>query len=328
MPRGRPKKNSEIPLAEEAETLAEQGSVEAKEGTVLPEDNKKRDKLAAVMRLVNTNVKGASMDYGSTIPIRARGSFGHPSIDKRTGGGFPYGLHSCFWGSKSCGKTTLTLDIIATAQAVGKTCVLINGERSFDAEYAKKRGVNVEQLAVLDVEKLEDGLDIIIKLCREKAADLIVLDSIHGLAPKAELYEGKAEKEKSTADSNMALRARAMTQYFEMVTPFISSAQCAVILIGQSRMDLSGFVKLETLTGGHALVHNCRLIMRLRRGQGADAPTEKVKTGKFNDKGKEIIETVKTGFDLVIRIDKSQLKGCVEGTEMHVPFIYETGIDD
>jgi RecA/RadA recombinase len=171
-------------------------------------------------------------------------------------------------------------------------------------------------------------MDTVIKLCKEKVADVIVLDSIQGLSPHGEQYEGKADKERSVQDDTMALLARKLSQFFRMATPFISDAKCALLLIGQSRMDLGSFIKMETLSGGHALMHNSRLILRIRRGQGADAPTEKRPTEKITEKGKPEMKSIPIGFDLVVHVNKSQIQGCTEGDEVHVPFLFNSGIKE
>ena len=112
------------------------------------------------------------------------------------------------WGSKGCAKTTIALDLISYVQSTGGICIYINGERSYDPVWAQKRGVDTEKLVVVNVTTIEEGLDTVIKLCREKVADLIIFDSLHGLAPSGELFEGKAKTEKSVAQDTMALRAR------------------------------------------------------------------------------------------------------------------------
>jgi protein RecA len=358
--RGRPRKNKE--LSTETKQKVEQGLQEVKEEKIITPSKEevkemltpnpkiiapknelisegigkplsvkrqeKKDKLNNVLRDLNKKLGKNSIKYADTIEVRERISFGHSSIDKLTGGGVPEGQVITIWGSKGTGKTTVILDLIASAQKNGKQCVYINGERSYDPVYAKKRGINTDELAVVDVNTLEDGLDVILKLCRESVADLIIFDSLHGLAPHGELYAGKAEKEKSVADDTMALRARKLSQFFEMANAPIAEAKCAIVMIGQSRMDLSGFVKLETLTGGHALLHGSRLILKFRRGQKADAPTEKRPTGALTEKGKPEIEDIQIGFDFVIRVEKSQIEGCIEQSEIHLPFLYELGIKD
>lgn len=331
--RGRPRKNKELLLSDEefnkipAKEIPELKKLEEQKiNFISSEQKEKKDKLNTVLRDLNKKLGKDSIKYADTIESRKRVSFGHKSIDKLTGGGIPEGTFTTIWGSKGCAKTTISLDLISSAQKQDKQCVYVNGERSYDPVYAKKRGVSVEELAVVNVETLEQGLDIVIKLCREKVANVIIFDSLHGLAPKGELYEGKADKEKSVADSTMALRARKLTQFFEMSTSFVAESKCAVVLIGQSRMDLSGFIKLETLTGGHALLHFSRLILKVRRGQKADAPSEKRPTGAVTEKGKPEMENIQVGFDLVVHVDKSQIEGCTELSQIHVPFLFEEGI--
>ena len=295
--------------------------------TELTKEQKERQaKLKDVLKGINKKTGEGSVKFANEIEDRKRLPFKSEHFNKLSGGGIPEGTFSCFWGGKGTGKTTAILDLIAVSQAKGKICAYINGERSYDPIWAKKRGVDVDTLVIIEVETLEEGLDAVIKLCREKVADLIVFDSIHGLAPDAELYKGKAEEEKSTADSNMALRARALTQFFEMATAFVANAKCAILLVAQARMDLSGFVKLEHLTGGHALLHFSRLILKFRRGQKADAPTEKVEIDEVDKHGKPVKEDKQVGFDMVVKVEKSQLDGCIEGDEIHLPFFYLEGI--
>lgn len=326
--RGRPKKIN-IPQAKEilkeTQKIINNPLIEENNNKISQE---KRDKLNATLREINKN-NPDSVKYANTIEERARLSFGYKCLDKLTGGGIPEGTYTTIWGSKGCAKTTVVLDLIAKAQKNGKQCVYINGERSYDPVWAKKRGVDTDSLVVVEVENLEEGLDIIIKLTRDKVADLIVLDSIHGLAPKGELYEGKKDQiEKSVEQDTMALRARKMTQFFEMATSYVAEAKCAILLIAQSRMDLGSFIKLETLTGGHALMHFSRLILRVRRGQKADAPSEKRPTGKLTEKGKEEMESIQIGFDLVVHVDKAQIPGCTELSEIHIPFYFNDGIKE
>lgn len=317
--------------------LNQQAPIEERdESTLSKEEPKKKTKeeleremkLNEVLKGLNKKLGKGSIKIANEIEIRERLPFKQKKLNDFTGGGIPAGTFTCFWGPKSTSKTTIVLDMIAKNQANGKVCAYINGERSYDPDWAKKRGIDTEKLIVIDVETLEEGLDTIIKLCREKVVDFIVLDSIHGIAPHAEMYAGKAETEKSTADANMALRARSLTQFFEMATAFVAEAKCAVLLIAQARMDLGGYIKLETLTGGHALLHNCRIILKFKRGQKADAPTEKRETGGVTEKGNPEMETVQVGFDFVARVDKSQVEGCIEFSEIHLPFYFNVGLQE
>ncbi len=287
----------------------------------------RKNRLNATLREIN-KVLPDSVKYANTIEIKERMSFGYKCLDKLTNGGILCGNFTTLWGSKGCGKSTIAYKMIATAQKNGKIAAYLDIERSYDPTWAAKFGVNTEELVYIACETAEQILDVILKLTREKVVDLIVLDSIQGLTPHGENYAGKGEKEKSVEDDTMALLARKLSQFFRMAAAPVSNAKCAVLLIGQARMDLGSFIKMETLSGGHALLHNSRLILRVRRGQGSDAPSEKVATGEVNEKGKEIRETVKLGFDLVVHVNKSQITGCTEGDEIHVPFYYKGGIKE
>ena len=324
--RGRPKKEETI---EEALEVCEKQTVRLSE-----EEIKRKDKLNEVLRGLSKKFGKNTVKFGSDVEERERLPFINQNLTEFTGGGIPKGTYTTIWGSKGCAKTTIVLDLIAKAQELGETCAYVNGERSYDSVWAKKMGVDIEKLIVIDVETIEEGLDAVIKLCREKVVDFIAFDSLHGLAPEGELYEGKAKKEKSVAQSTMALRARKLSQFFEMATPAVANSKCAVVLIGQSRMDLGSFIKIETLTGGHALLHNSRLILKVRRGQGVDAPVKKEKVEKIvmNSEGDKVKKTTtistKIGFDLVIKCNKAQISGIIEGQEIHLPFYYTEGLKD
>jgi protein RecA len=287
----------------------------------------RKDKLNQTLREINKIIPD-SVKYAKDIEVKERQSFGYKCLDKLTGGGIIRGNFTTIWGSKACGKSTIAYKMIATAQKEGKIATYLDIERSYDPLWAAKFEVNVNDLVIVNIETAEQALDTIIKLCREDVIDLIVLDSIQGLTPKQENYAGKGEKERSVEDDSMALLARKLSQFFRMAAAPVSKAKCAILLIGQARMDLSSFIKLETLSGGHALLHNSRLILRCRRGQGADAPTEKKETGKITEKGKPEMKSVPIGFDCVIHVNKSQIQGCTEGDEIHVPFYYKDGIKE
>jgi RecA/RadA recombinase len=342
------KKNQEPKLSEENKKKVEQGLQEAKEGKLIPQEElikegllqnplveqnnkqisqERKDKLNTVLRDINKNVPD-SVKYANTIEERARLSFGYKCLDRLTNGGIMMGSYTTLWGSKGVGKSTIAYKLIATTQKQGKIAVYIDMERSYDPVWAKSFGVDTENLIYIQTKEAEETLDVVIKLCREKVADLIVLDSLHGMSPHGEQYTGKADKERSLVDDTMALLARKLSQFFRMATPVVSDAKCAILLIGQSRLDLGSFIKCEVLSGGHALAHNSRLILRLRRGQKADGEFNKVPTGKLTEKGKPEIELIQTGFSLVVRVEKSQVKGCTEGNEIATIFNYKEGIRD
>jgi len=333
--RGRPRKNKNLyknPLEKTEKELKESIDKGILPNPLVEQNNnqisqERRDRLNATLREIN-KILPNSVKYANTIEIKERMSFGYKCLDKLTGGGILCGNFTTLWGSKGCGKSTIAYKMIATAQKNGKIAAYLDIERSYDPVWAAKFGVNTEELVYIACETAEQILDVILKLTREKVVDLIVLDSIQGLTPHGENYVGKGEKEKSVEDDTMALLARKLSQFFRMAAAPVSNAKCAVLLIGQARMDLGSFIKMETLSGGHALLHNSRLILRCRRGQKADAPSEKRETDEVNEKGKKLKETIQLGFDLVVHVEKSQIQGCTEGQEIHVPFFYKGGIKE
>lgn len=323
MSRGRPKK-IQCSQTNEHSQIVNNSLIEKNNNQISQE---KRDKLNATLREINKIIPNG-IKYAKDVVERARLSFGYKSLDNLTGGGIPCGSYTTIWGSKGVGKSTIAYKLIATAQKNGKVAAYIDMERSYDPNWAKSFDVDTENLVYIQTKEAEETLDVVIKLCKEKVVDLIVLDSLHGMSPHGEQYEGKVNKERSLVDDTIALLARKLSQFFRMATPYVSDSKCAVLLIGQSRLDLGSFIKCEVLSGGHALAHNSRLILRLRRGQKADGEFEKKETGNIDEKGKKEIEKIQTGFSLVIRVEKSQIRDCIEGQEIATIFNYKTGIKD
>jgi RecA/RadA recombinase len=327
MPRGRPKK---VNKQEELKIETTNEPIEEKKDTIKTVELTAREKKTnVVLRDLNKQLGGDFLKPASSVVARERLPFRQEALNKLTGGGIPYGTFTTIYGSKGCSKTTIAYQLIAEAQKRGNICLYADIERSYDALWASQCGVDINKLLYGAFYMAEQPLDAIIKICKEKAVDFVVVDSLHGLSPKSEQIEKKT-KEKSVEDDTIALLARKLAQFFRMAVGYVAEAKCAILLIGQSRMDLGSFIKLETLSGGHALLHFSRLILKVRRGQGADAPTEKVtvETDDVDKDGEKIIkkEDKKVGFDLVIKTEKSQINGCVEGDEIHMSFYFKEGL--
>ena len=244
------------------------------------------------------------------IPFKSK------QLNDITGGGVPCGRFSVLWGSKGSAKTTNCYDLVANAQKMGKTCLWMDFERSFDPVWAAKQGVIVDDLLMAPAfDNAEEAMDIVIGLTKKKAIDVIVIDSIQGLSPIGE-QETKKGVERSMADDTMALLARKLSQFFRISAGSIAQADCTVVLIGQTRMDLGGYITLEKLSGGNALEHWSSLTIHIRRGPKADAPTKK-------EEGKDIVD----GFCMVARVDKSKI-GADEGREAKINFRFGIGIEN
>jgi len=329
---GRPKKVKETIYEEKMKdtNFAKVYEEEKKklESSLTKEQKEKKEKLHKIMNEINRENKCVVLKFAKDEPDKERLPFGYKCLDKLTGGGILRGNFTTIWGSKGTGKTSIAYRMIAEAQKNGLIAAYIDMEKAYDAEWAKSFGVDTEELIYFACDTAEDTLDIFIKLTKEKVVDLIVLDSIQSLSPHGEQYEGKGEKEKSLVSDTMALLARKLSQFFRIVTPYVSKAKCAVLLIGQARMDLGSFIKMETLSGGHALLHNSRLILRLRRGQKADAPFEIIEIEEEDEKGKKIKVKKQMGFSLHITVEKSQLKNCIENTDLRILFYYKDGIHE
>jgi RecA/RadA recombinase len=213
--------------------------------------------------------------------------------------------------------------LTASAQKQGKLVYYIALE-PYDQARACQFGVNPNKLLLGEFPQAEQSLDTIIDFSRKKLVDLIILDSIHSLSPKGEQEDKKGEK--SVGDDTMALLARKLSQFFRMAIDPVKRGEVAVVLIGQTRIGLNGIFAIEQLSGGNALHHYSKGIVHIKKGQKADAPTEKKATGDLTKSGNKSYESVQIGFDCVLKVDKCQIDGMAsEGSAIHLPYYYDTG---
>lgn len=225
------------------------------------DDNKKRALAAALGQIERQFGKGAVMRMGDhdrqAIPAISTGSLG---LDIALGiGGLPKGRIVEIYGPESSGKTTLTLSVIAQAQKAGATCAFVDAEHALDPEYAGKLGVNVDDLLVSQPDTGEQALEITDMLVRSNAVDVIIVDSVAALVPKAEI-EGEM------GDMHVGLQARLMSQALRKITGNIKNANCLVIFINQIRMKIGVmFGSPETTTGGNALKFYASVRLDIRR---------------------------------------------------------------
>ncbi|HDS1737521.1 MULTISPECIES: recombinase RecA [Pseudomonas] len=225
------------------------------------DDNKKRALAAALGQIERQFGKGAVMRMGdherTGIPAISTGSLG---LDIALGiGGLPKGRIVEIYGPESSGKTTLTLSVIAEAQKSGATCAFVDAEHALDPEYAGKLGVNVDELLVSQPDTGEQALEITDMLVRSNAVDVIIVDSVAALVPKAEI-EGEM------GDMHVGLQARLMSQALRKITGNIKNANCLVIFINQIRMKIGVmFGSPETTTGGNALKFYASVRLDIRR---------------------------------------------------------------
>ncbi|MBU0577934.1 recombinase RecA [Patescibacteria group bacterium] len=215
----------------------------------MSKDNKKTDAIKNALTQIEKNFgQGTIMKLGDagrikveTIPTSSI------SLDRALGGGIPKGRVIEIYGPESSGKTTLALHIIAESQKMGGTAAFIDAEHALDPEYAKRIGVNTEDLLISQPDNGEQALEIVETLTRSGGIDVIVIDSVAALTPKAEI-------EGMMGDSHMGLQARLMSQALRKLTSIIAKTGTTVIFLNQLRMKIGVmFGNPETTTGGNAL---------------------------------------------------------------------------
>ncbi len=186
-------------------------------------------------------------------------SSGSLSLDLALGGGYPKGRIIEIFGPESSGKTTLALHAIAEVQKNGGTAAFIDAEHALDPSYAKKLGVDIENLLVSQPDNGEQALEIVETLVRSNAVDIVIIDSVAALVPQAEI-DGEM------GDSHMGLQARLMSQALRKLTGIISKSKTTVIFINQIRMKIGVmFGNPETTTGGNALKFYASIRIDIRR---------------------------------------------------------------
>jgi recombination protein RecA len=226
------------------------------------EENRKKALAAALGQIEKQFGKGSVMrlgDAGDTYDVEAV-STGSLGLDIALGvGGLPRGRIIEIYGPESSGKTTLTLQVIAEAQRVGGTAAFVDAEHALDPGYAEKLGVNVQELLVSQPDTGEQALEITDMLVRSGAVDIVVVDSVAALTPKAEI-EGEM------GDAHMGLQARLMSQALRKLTATIKKTNTMVIFINQIRMKIGVmFGNPETTTGGNALKFYASVRLDIRR---------------------------------------------------------------
>ncbi|MBU1619515.1 MAG: recombinase RecA [Gammaproteobacteria bacterium] len=225
------------------------------------DDNKQKALTAALGQIERQFGKGSIMRLGDStaldIDFIPTGSLG---LDIALGiGGLPCGRIVEIYGPESSGKTTLTLQVVAEAQRMGKTCAFIDAEHALDPVYAKKLGVNVDDLLVSQPDTGEQALEICDMLVRSAAVDVIVVDSVAALTPRAEI-------EGDMGDSHVGLQARLMSQALRKLTGNIKRSNTLCIFINQIRMKIGVmFGSPETTTGGNALKFYASVRLDIRR---------------------------------------------------------------
>jgi len=267
------------------------------------DDNKQKALAAALGQIEKQFGKGSIMRLGDNRSMDVETiSTGSLSLDIALGaGGLPMGRIVEVYGPESSGKTTLTLELIAAAQREGKTCAFIDAEHALDPVYANKLGVNIDELLVSQPDTGEQALEICDALARSGAVDVMVIDSVAALTPKAEI-EGEM------GDSHMGLQARMLSQAMRKLTGNLKASNCMCIFINQIRMKIGVmFGNPETTTGGNALKFYASVRLDIRR------------TGAIKD-GDEVV-----GNETRIKVVKNKIAAPFK--EAHTQIMYGQGFN-
>ena len=217
--------------------------------------------LDALASIQKSHGEGSIMRMGDRVEVPIEGiSTGSVGLDLAIGGkGLPRGRVIEVFGPESSGKTTLTLHVVANAQRAGGVCAFIDAEHALDPSYARKLGVNVDELLVSQPDNGEQALEIADTLVRSGAVDIIVIDSVAALVPKAEI-EGEM------GDTHVGLQARLMSQALRKITGTVQKSNCTLFFINQIRMKIGVmFGSPETTSGGNALKFYASQRLDIRR---------------------------------------------------------------
>jgi len=229
----------------------------------------KQDAIKNAIALIEKQFgKGSIMKLGDTKRVQIETiPTGSISLDIALGGGIPRGRVIEIYGPESSGKTTLALHVVANAQKMGGQAAFVDAEHALDPEYAKRIGVDVDNLLLSQPDDGEQALEIVETLVRSGAIDIIVVDSVAALTPRAEI-EGEM------GDSHMGLQARLMSQALRKLTSAISKTKTTVIFINQIRMKIGVmFGNPETTTGGNALKFYASVRIDIRKADKIEEGT-------------------------------------------------------
>jgi len=291
------------------------------------ENMDKQERLDAIKALMKKEQKkaehkGSEMIFGTVdeLPEEFRTiqqqSLDYPLFDAWSNGGLPKGGTITFTGAPSVGKTSTALMLVAAYQRQNKTVMFVNYEGTFDETWAQTLGVNTEELILVQPDTLEDGLNSIEAIVKEGVLDAVVLDSLDAAAARASLHKkgskGKPGVARDIDDANIALKPRALSEWFPRVQLAFRKYGTAFIIIAQQRIQMSGIMAYQGMSGGNALKHNNILNLTMTRK---------------NRKEDLIINNISIAYKMGLKVTKAKFSGLKDGDELETYFFHDQGFN-
>lgn len=287
----------------------------------------KQEKLDAIKSLMykekkKAEKKGSDMIFGTVdeLPEEFRTiqqqPLDYPLFDAWSNGGLPKGGTITFTGAPSVGKTSTALMLVAAYQRQSKVVMFVNYEGTFDEQWAQTLGVNTQELILVQPETLEDGLNSIENVVKEGVLDAVVLDSLDAAAARASLHkkgsQGKPGVARDIDDANIALKPRALSEWFPRVQLSFRKYATAFIIIAQQRIQMSGIMAYQGMSGGNALKHNNILNITMSRK---------------NIKEDLLIGGESVAYKMGLKVTKAKFSGLRDGDMLETYFFHDRGFN-
>jgi recombination protein RecA len=291
----------------------------------------KQEKLAALKALMKDQVskaekKGSELIVGivDELPDEFKSILqqptGYPLLDKFTNGGFPSGGQTTISGAPGVGKTSLALMLAGSYQKQDKIVLFLNFESILDHKWAQTLGVDTSELILVEGKTLEDGLIAVEEAVNADIVDLIIVDSLDSATPRGEFHKkgskGKPGAARDLDDDTIALKARVMSQFYRRVAFPFRKHNTSIIMIGQHRTALGGYIAYEKMGGGLARQYADILYLKLFK-----VPSKKDKSNTIEQDGKEL------AYQLRIKVEKSKYSGVRAGKELFTYFFKNCGFN-
>ena len=283
----------------------------------------KKTAQKALDRIIKTmKVQGAKIGFASDIDFdygKAAGPF--PSVNSITNGGLPRGKLTVVSGPPGSCKTTFVAQSLAYAQAQDPDLIAlwVDIEHCWDSQWMSTLGVDTDRVIVAEMlEDLEETLDLVIGMCREKAVDWVVYDSVGAIASRGE-FESKKGVSRDMHEDNVALGARQFNKFLRIATPKIARADCVIVLIAQVYTDINSYGGIDHIKGGKGIAHHAHLRLLTRRVK------DEAKKANVQMPGSDKKSSVLLGWNINIKVDKSK-QSSTEGYSVVLPFTLGAGI--